>query len=114
LGRFEEAILSLDKALEIDPRNGNAWYSKGQNLDSLNRLDEAIHCFDKALEIIPTYVIAWYAKALVQEKQEKNNEAADSFKQFISQAPLHGVEEIYAEQIEYASKRFEQNEKKKA
>ena len=114
LGRFEEAILSLDKALEINPRDENTWYSKGQSLDSLNRLGEAVHCFEKALEINPQYVIACYAKALVQEKQKKYKYAAESYKQFISQAPLQGMQEIYAKQIEYASKRLDEMGKKKA
>jgi len=110
LGRFEEAIFSFDKALEIDPGNGNTWYSKGQSLDSLNRFDEAIHCFEKALEIYPQYVIAYYAKALVQEKQKQYKNAAGSYKQFISQAPLQGVEEIYGKQIEYSFKRLQEIE----
>ncbi|RIE15808.1 protein kinase domain-containing protein, partial [Candidatus Cryosericum septentrionale] len=51
LGRYEEAILCYDKALELDPRYVASWSNKGASLDSLGRFEDAIHCYDKALEL---------------------------------------------------------------
>ena len=50
-GSFEKAIVCLDKALEINPKNQWAWYNKGVSLQNLGRFEEAIKCYDKALEI---------------------------------------------------------------
>ena len=62
LGRNEEAIRCLDKALELDPHFIFAWINKGVSLGSLGRNEEAIRCFDKALELDPRNVGAWSNK----------------------------------------------------
>jgi tetratricopeptide (TPR) repeat protein len=62
LGRYQEAIDCLDKALEIDPRYAYAWTNKGACLRSLGRYQEAISCYDKALEIDPRNATAWNNK----------------------------------------------------
>ena len=62
LGRFDEAILCYNKALEIDPRYAKAWGNKGYSLGKLGRSDEAILCYNKALEIDPRAMNAWYNK----------------------------------------------------
>jgi tetratricopeptide (TPR) repeat protein len=62
LGRYQEAIYCLDKALEIDPRNAAGWNNKGISLHSLGRYQEAIYCLDKALEIDPRNAAAWNNK----------------------------------------------------
>ena len=53
LGRYEEAIVSYDKALEIKPDLHEAWYNRGIALGNLGRLEEAIASYDKALEFKP-------------------------------------------------------------
>jgi tetratricopeptide (TPR) repeat protein len=62
LGRREEAMNCLDRALEIDPRNLIALSNKGTVLIQLGRLAEAITCFDKVLAIDPRNGIAWNEK----------------------------------------------------
>jgi len=61
LGRYDEGIACLDKALEIDPRYTYAWNNKGISFASLGRHDEAIGCFNKALEIDSRYAAAYAA-----------------------------------------------------
>ena len=53
LGRYEEAIKSLDHALRIDPKYAYAWNNKGISLNRLGRYEEAIKWYDKDLEINP-------------------------------------------------------------
>ena len=52
-GRFEEAVASYDKALEINPHYGEIWSNRGLTLVRLGKYEEALNCFDKALEIQP-------------------------------------------------------------
>jgi len=75
LGRFDEAILCYNKALEIDPRYIRAWGNKGLSLDHLGRYDEAITCYNKALEIDPRDTIPWYNKANSLGKLGRYDEA---------------------------------------
>ena len=53
IGRFDEALAYLDKALLIDPNNVLALINKGISLDGLGRFDEEITYYDKALSIDP-------------------------------------------------------------
>ncbi|MBI4865165.1 MAG: tetratricopeptide repeat protein [Candidatus Riflebacteria bacterium] len=64
LGRREEAIVCLDKALEIDPWHVDAWHNKGRSLGGLGRHEEAIACYERALEICPRNVNTWNNKGL--------------------------------------------------
>jgi tetratricopeptide (TPR) repeat protein len=58
--RYEEAIASYDKALEVKPDDHQAWYNRGNALSALGRKEEAIASYDKALEVKPDYHQAWY------------------------------------------------------
>lgn len=46
--QYETALQSYNKAIEIDPKNGYAWYSKGITLQNMHRLNESEVCFEKA------------------------------------------------------------------
>jgi len=61
--RFEEALISYDKALKIDPRSVEDLNGKGLILNQLGKYEEAITWFDKALEIDPDFIDAMYNKA---------------------------------------------------
>ena len=53
LEKYQEAVVSFNKALEIKPDDYQAWYNRGSALDSLGRYEEAIASYDKALKITP-------------------------------------------------------------
>jgi tetratricopeptide (TPR) repeat protein len=55
LGRTEEAIEQLEKALQIDPNYATGHNNLGNALLRLGRLDESLAHLQKALEIYPTY-----------------------------------------------------------
>ncbi len=69
LGKYQEAIASLDKALEINPDLDLAWNNHGAALFSLGKHQEAIADYDKAIEINPDYHEAWYNKAASYAQQ---------------------------------------------
>jgi len=50
-GHEEEALKSINKALEIDPNFATAWYKKGEILIRLKRSDEALECFNKVINM---------------------------------------------------------------
>ncbi len=50
-GRYEEAIDSYDKALQIDPDDADAWFDKGETLKKMGKLTEAERCFEKSTNL---------------------------------------------------------------
>jgi tetratricopeptide (TPR) repeat protein len=51
LGRYEEAIASYDKAVEIKPDKHEAWYNRGLALGNLGRYEQAVASHERALKI---------------------------------------------------------------
>ena len=50
-GRYEEAIESYDKALQIDPDDADVWFDKGETLKKMGKLAEAEKCFEMATKL---------------------------------------------------------------
>jgi tetratricopeptide (TPR) repeat protein len=68
LGRHDEALLPLGRAIELDPDDPEPHNNLAVALIALGRTDEALHHYRRALEILPTYVDAHrnYGQALQQ------------------------------------------------
>lgn len=62
LGRLNEALPALDRALELEPGNALAWFNRGNIFQYQRRMDEAITSYRKATEIRPAF-----AEAFVEE-----------------------------------------------
>lgn len=72
--RYDDAVASYDKAIEIKPDYCEVWNNRGIALNELQRYTEAIVSYDKALEINPDFYEAWSnlgnAVARLQRYQE--------------------------------------------
>ena len=55
LGRYEEAIKSFDKALEIKPDNANALYNRACCFSLQNQIEPAIENLAKAISLDNKY-----------------------------------------------------------
>ena len=51
LGRYDKALASCVKALELDPNDAIAWSNRGMILHYLRRYNEALTCFNRAIEL---------------------------------------------------------------
>ncbi|MEO1801005.1 MAG: tetratricopeptide repeat protein [Cyanobacteria bacterium J06629_2] len=51
LGRYEEALIDLGRAIELDPNNFNAWANRGSAKGSLGRYEDALTDYDRAIEL---------------------------------------------------------------
>ncbi|MEL4898049.1 tetratricopeptide repeat protein [Crocosphaera sp. Alani8] len=87
LERYDEAILSYDKALEFKPDYDAAWYNRGIALKNLGRLDEAILSYDKALEFKPDDDAAWYNRGIALKNLGRLDEAILSYDKAIEIKP---------------------------
>jgi tetratricopeptide (TPR) repeat protein len=59
LERHEEALQCYEKALRIDPQDGDLWQNRGAVLISLRRLEEAIESLERAAALIPKDSDVW-------------------------------------------------------
>lgn len=75
LGRYEEALRAIDRALDINPRNEVAWVNKGNALTRMGQLLDALRCFNAAIKVNPSYEIAWNNKGNALARLGKHDEA---------------------------------------
>jgi tetratricopeptide (TPR) repeat protein len=64
-GRYRDALVISEQALDKNPKCKEAWVVKGGALTSLNRFQEALTCYEQALAIDPGYEEATIQKELV-------------------------------------------------
>lgn len=88
IGRDEEAIIMIDKVLDIDSTDKETYFNKGVMLYKLGKYQEAIEVFDKALEIDPQDADVINAKKTAlselvktQSKKDRQNPEEDVSKQ---------------------------------
>jgi tetratricopeptide (TPR) repeat protein len=65
---YREALAELNKAIEIDPKNAEAYYWRGRTLVSLERPDQGVDDFKAAVKFMPDYAeaydqLGWLASA---------------------------------------------------
>ncbi|MBD2180760.1 serine/threonine-protein kinase [Aerosakkonema funiforme] len=78
LRRYDEAIGSLDKAIQIEPTYPEIWLERGKALLELQKFEEALRSFDEAVKLKSDYAPAWYCRGIVLEKLNRNTEALAS------------------------------------
>jgi len=61
-GKFDLALKSFEKAIELKPDSFEAWSNKGSTLNNLGRYDEALEAVEKAIELKKDNVNAWFTK----------------------------------------------------
>lgn len=52
-GKYGEAITCYEKAIGLEPDNGDLWLKKGLAFKGLGKDDLSIKCYDKAIELAP-------------------------------------------------------------
>lgn len=57
--KYEEAIVALEKAIELDPDYADAYIGKGTTLHQLGKYEEALEAYDKVIELKPDYAGAY-------------------------------------------------------
>jgi tetratricopeptide (TPR) repeat protein len=92
LERYEDAVASFDKVIELDSQSHKAWNYKGYMLVQLEKDQEALECFDNALEIKPDFAAAFYNKASCYALQAEVKLAAQNLQQAIDLNPRYREE----------------------
>ncbi len=85
--RYEEAIVSLDELLTLDPKSVLAWSTKGAALASLERYEEALPCLDEALALNLKSTMAWSVKGVALASLERYEEALKCYNKALATDP---------------------------
>lgn len=59
LGKYQDAIEDLDKAIELDPKLKNAYYGRGDVKYALGNFQDAIEDYNKVIELMPDCAIVY-------------------------------------------------------
>ncbi|MEG4803456.1 tetratricopeptide repeat protein [Microcoleus sp. ARI1-B5] len=77
--RYDEALESLDRVIELDANFQRAWALRGYVLNNLKRYEEALESFDRAIELDANYKWAWANRGNVLDNLKRYDEALASF-----------------------------------
>jgi len=87
LGKYEEALHSFTRALDLDSDCSEAWIERGNILGELKRYGEAFESFNKALEINSNHAEAWAFKGQALMFLDRDEEALKSLKKALGLKP---------------------------
>jgi tetratricopeptide (TPR) repeat protein len=65
--KFSESLDAYNRALELDPKDFEAWNNKGIDLGILGKYDEALKSFENAVALNESYAEAWYNLGVVYD-----------------------------------------------
>ncbi len=85
--QLEQAIAVYDRALLLDPTQGETWNNRGGALQSLGRLEDALDSFDMALNKTPGHFGALYNRATILLKLNRAKDALTDFTQVVARVP---------------------------
>ncbi|NMG19015.1 tetratricopeptide repeat protein [Brasilonema bromeliae] len=87
LKRYEEALASFDKAIELDPNDENSWGGRAAAFYFLQRYEEALASFKKVIELDPNDAQVWCEQGDVLKKLQRYEDALTSYDKAISLDP---------------------------
>jgi tetratricopeptide (TPR) repeat protein len=85
--RYQEALISFEKAILMNADLDAAWYHRGNVLVKVQRLEEAIACYDQAIGLNRQHSEAWYNRANVLMRLQRYEEAITAYDQAIALKP---------------------------
>jgi TolB-like protein/Flp pilus assembly protein TadD/predicted Ser/Thr protein kinase len=89
LGRWEEAIERLEKAVELDPRGANTISILANTYARVRRYDDALRAVDRAIALLPDQVAGYLAKIDITLSQGGDLESARAIHEQIPDPAHH-------------------------
>ena len=107
-GLFDLAIESYNKALEIDPENGNAFYGLAYTYRAQGRLDLAIEFYGEVIRVQPEYAQPYQSRAEIYQFIGRYEDAENDLNRFIElfrqyPVPYLARGDFYMNRRDYAS-----------
>jgi tetratricopeptide (TPR) repeat protein/TolB-like protein len=86
-GFYEQAEAEYQRAIELDPSNGDAYRRLGQVYERSNRMDQALAAFEKAVEVDPNYFKVYQDLGNYYSLRGNYPEAIRQFEKCVQLAP---------------------------
>ncbi len=86
-GRFDRAVVPLQKIIELDPKNETNFYYLGMTHFKAQQYDQAVAAFQQSLAIKPDFPHAWYQIGSSYFNAKKYREAAEAYKSYVKLSP---------------------------
>lgn len=90
-GRNQEAIAALDRVIQAEPTNGNAYYQKGLTYNRMNDQNAAMTTFQKTVQVDPANGGAWYEIGVAQYNKGDYAGALASYQRAVSIDPSNAL-----------------------
>lgn len=88
-GNYTEALMTVDKAIEIDPQDATAWYDEGQIYLAEHKYDKALIAYEKSLIIKPNGADAWNGKGVALTELGRYEEAQLAYNESLRLDPRY-------------------------
>jgi len=86
-GKFQEAVTTFNKAIELKPDYAEAYSNRGNALSDLGQLKEALESYEKAIQLKPDYADAHNNRGNVLHKSGLLEDAVESCEKAIRFKP---------------------------
>jgi protein O-GlcNAc transferase len=87
LERYDDALRSYERALEINRNFPDAYYNQGNARKELKRYSEALESYERALNIKPDYAEAHINRGIALQALERVDDALDSYERALKIRP---------------------------
>lgn len=84
LGRYDEALGTINAGLVQFKNSTGMWNNKGYVLYKMGRYSEAVEAYDHAVTIDPGYVKGWINKGIALNASGRYPEAADAYRKALA------------------------------
>ena len=81
--KHDEAEKAHRKAVEIDPKDANAWFGLGNNLFLQNKVEPALDALNKAADFDSKDTSIWTNLGAIFQQLDKNVEAEKAYRRAI-------------------------------
>ena len=90
-GNLDNSIVSLSRALDLDPDHKLALVSRGSAFLKLNDFGRAVKDFDRVIELDPDYARAYHLRGIAREYEEDYENALADISRAIDIDPEYGA-----------------------
>jgi protein O-GlcNAc transferase len=94
-GRWQEAILYYENAVELEPHYVEAHYNMGEAYLNLGNLTKAVFCFKQSLNLKPDLTEAWNQMGNALQDMGEIEEAIESYRKALNLQPF--LQEAYCQ-----------------
>lgn len=89
--KYEDAILSYENAVKLDPRFVLAWGCMGDAFHHLGKHEDSLKCYEKIIDIYPNDAKAWQNRAFQLIKLFRLEEALQSYEKAVEYNPKYAI-----------------------